>query len=112
VGINFAPGPLFYFFRSATLSGIALPVGIVFGIPTSSQLSVALSFDLPMFVVLPSSSFDGQLILPVLFGGGFEFYLEHNLALTFSLKMGPMIFTRDGVSDFDLQALMGLAIKL
>ena len=64
-----------------------------------------------MFVIFPSSVFSGQLVLPVLFGGGIEYFFERNLALTFQLKMGPMIFTRDGSSDFDLQALMGLAFR-
>jgi hypothetical protein len=112
LGINFAPGPLFYFFRGTTVTGIAIPFGLAFGIPTSSKLNVALTFELPMFVVFPSSQYDGQLILPILFGGGIEYYLQQNLALTFVMKMGPMIFTSGGGADFDFQALMGLAVKL
>jgi len=111
LGINFAPGPLVYFFRNTTLGGMAIPIGLAFGIRATNELNVGLAFELPMFVVFPSSQYDGQLVLPVLFGGGIEYFFEHNVALTFQLKMGPMIFTRDSSSDFDFQALMGLAFR-
>ncbi len=112
VGINFAPGPLFYFFRFTTVAGIAIPFGLEFGIPVTSTLNIGLAFEMPMFVIFDSRERNGQLVLPVLFGGGIEYFLEQNLALTFTMKMGPMIFTSDGVADFDFQALMGLAVKL
>ncbi|MHB8875411.1 MAG: hypothetical protein ACYC8T_17135, partial [Myxococcaceae bacterium] len=35
-GVNFAPGPLFYFETGQTLVGLTLPVGFVVGIPAGS----------------------------------------------------------------------------
>ncbi len=112
VGINFAPGPLFYFFRSTTVVGLAIPFGLAFGIPATSALNIGLAFEMPMFVVFPSSRLVGELVLPVLFGGGIEYFLDRNLAVTFNMRMGPIIFTNDGFTDFDFQGLMGLAVKL
>jgi len=111
LGIQFAPGPLVYFFRSDTVGGVAIPIGLAFGIRATPELNVALAFELPMFVVFQSNVLDGQLVLPVLFGGGIEYFFQHDLALTFQLKMGPMIFTKDDFTDFDFQALMGLSFK-
>ncbi len=112
LGIHFAPGPLVYFLRFTTVAGIAIPIGLAFGIRANNELNVGLAFEMPMFVVFSSSALNGQLVLPVLFGGGIEYFFDRNLALTFQLKMGPMIYTRDAFTDFDFQALMGLAVRL
>jgi hypothetical protein len=112
IGINFAPGPLFYFRRGTTEAGLAVPIGVVFGIPATSALNVDFAFEMPMFVIFPSSLLNGQLVLPILFGGGIEYFIDHNLAVTFNMRMGPMIFTGDGFTDFAFQGLMGLAVKL
>ena len=112
VGINFAPGPLFYFFSGTTVIGLEIPVGLAIGIRASPDLNVGLMFEVPMFVVFPSSQYLGELVVPILFGGGIEYFLQPNLALTFTMKMGPMIFTRESITDFDLHALFGLAVKL
>ncbi len=54
----------------------------------------------------------GTVTVPVLFGGGVEYFLDTSKALTFNLRTGPMIFTKSGYgSDFTLQALVGLAVK-
>ncbi len=112
VGISFAPGPLFYFFRSTTVAGIAIPFGLEFGIPATPAMNIGLAFEMPMFVVFDSRVLRGQLVLPVLFGGGIEYFLDHNLAVTFNMRMGPIIYTADAFTDFDFQSLMGLAVKL
>jgi hypothetical protein len=112
-GLNFAPGPLFYFFNGGpTVIGLEVPIGLALGIRASPDLNVGLTFELPMFVVFGTSRYDGQLVLPILFGGGIEYFLERNLALTFTLRMGPMIYTASNFTDFDFQALFGLAVKL
>ncbi len=43
---------------------------------------------------------------------GVDYFLERNMAVTFNLRMGPIIYAKGGGSDFDLQALIGLAFKL
>jgi hypothetical protein len=111
LGAYFAPGFLVYFFSDpvGTLAGITFPVGLMFGVPVTSAVNVAFNFDLPMFVTFGTY---GQFTIPILFGGGVEYFLDRNMALTFNLRMGPIIYTKGGGSDFDLQALIGLAFKL
>ncbi len=112
LGVWFAPGFLTYFFGGfvGTLVGIAFPTGLVFGLPVASNVNVAFNFDLPMFVTFGDF---GSFTVPILFGGGVEYFLEKNMALTFNFRAGPMIFAKSGFgTDFALQAQMGLAFKL
>jgi hypothetical protein len=94
------------------VAGIATPFGLEFGIPATSAMNIGLAFEMPMFVVFSSRVLVGQLVLPVLFGGGIEYFLNRNLAVTFNMRMGPIIYTSDGFTDLDFQGLMGLAVKL
>jgi len=136
IGLSFAPGILTYFFGQSfctplalgtqtpfgyywvggnvctgggTQFGIAFPAGLTFGIPTRHNLNIALTFDVPLFVTFGDF---GTFTVPVLFGGGVEYFLDRSKAITFSFRTGPMIFTKSGYgSDFTLQALVGLAFK-
>jgi hypothetical protein len=112
LGIHLAPGALFYFYPATTVAGIAIPVGLAFGIRASSLLNVGLTFDLPMFVLFSSRVRNGQLVVPALFGAGLEYFLGHNVAFTLKMGMGPIIYAGDGVANFDLQALIGFAFRL
>jgi len=109
-GMWFAPGPLFYF-RSGyrALIGFTTPIGFEFGIPVSPSANVNLGLDLPFWFYFNRGN---GAVIPILMGGGVEYFVEHNLAVTFNLKMGPAIYTNSGVADFDLLALMGIAVKL
>ena len=136
IGLSFAPGILTYFFGQSfctplalgtqtdfgyywvggnvcsgggTQFGIAFPAGLTFGIPARHNLNLAFTFDVPLFVTFGDF---GTVTIPVLFGGGVEYFLDSSKALTFNLRTGPMIFTKSGYgSDFTLQALVGLALK-
>ena len=93
-----------------TQFGMTLPVGLTFGIPVRDDLNIALTFDLPLFVTFGEF---GTLTVPVLFGGGVEYFLGRSTALTFNFRSGPMIFTKAGYgSSFTLQALVGVVLKL
>jgi hypothetical protein len=111
LGVWFAPGPLIYFFPSpvSAVFGITFASGLIFGLPISNVVNVAFNFDLPMYVTFGTF---GQFTVPLLFGGGVEYFLEKNMALTFNLRMGPVIYTKASVTNFDLMALFGLAFKL
>lgn len=120
LGVWFAPGVLTYFFGNnctfgfctgvGTLFGLAFQTGLIFGLPVTNVVNVAFNFDLPMFVTFGDF---GSFTIPILFGGGVEYFLEKNMALTFNLRAGPMIFAKSGYgTDFALQALFGLALKL
>lgn len=111
LGVWFAPGFLTYFFGGVvgTQWGVTFPIGLIFGLPVASNVNVAFNFDLPMFVTFGDF---GQFTVPILFGGGVEYFLEKNMALTFNFRAGPMIFAKSSVTDFAMQAQVGFAFKL
>src|SRR5438105_14804243 len=76
-----------------TQYGSAFPAGLVFGVSVRDDLNIALNLDLPLFV---SFGDYGTLTVPVLFGGGVEYFLERSTAVTFNFRTGPMIFTKSG----------------
>lgn len=90
-----------------TQFGLTFPAGLVFGAAVLGNLHLALNLDLPLFVTFGDY---GTLVVPILFGGGVEYFLDRSTAVTFNLRTGPMIFTKSGYStDFAFQALLGLA---
>ncbi|HUM09741.1 MAG TPA: hypothetical protein VLT82_02225 [Myxococcaceae bacterium] len=92
-----------------TQFGVAFPAGLVFGVSVLDNLHVALDLDLPLFVTFGDL---GTLTVPILFGGGVEYFLDRSTAVTFNLRAGPMIFTKSGYgTDLTFQALLGLAYK-
>lgn len=108
---RFDPGLQLYFPGGGTVVGITFPVGVEFGFPVSPVVSINASFDLPMTVNFYAGSTGFNI--PILFGGGAEYLLEKNLALTFKLKLGPTIATANGYGGtaFTLYALFGAAYK-
>ncbi len=109
---TFDPGLQLYFPSGATIFGIKFPIGVQFGFPMSRQLTINASFDLAMYVNFSSGFFPGYFALPILFGGGVEYLMQPNLALTFQLKLGPTIFTFTGATaQFTLYAMVGVAYK-
>jgi hypothetical protein len=88
-----------------TQFGLAFPAGLVFGASAGDHLNIALTLDLPLFVTFGDY---GTFVVPILFGGGVEYFLDRSTAVTLSLRTGPMIFTKSG-TDFTFQALLGLA---
>ena len=109
LGLNFAPGFLIYFAHSRTLFGITIPVAAVFGIPVTPVVNIALGADIPFWFYTTQG---GGAVIPILFGGGAEYFIDHNMAVTFNLRMGPTIYTNGGTTHFDLQALIGLVLRL
>ena len=88
-----------------TQYGVTLPAGLVFGVTASDKVKLALNFDVPFFVTFGNY---GTPTIPILFGGGVEYFLDRSTALTFTVRTGPMIFTKYGI-DFTFQALLGVA---
>ncbi len=62
----------------------------------SPQLTFNGSFDLAMYAIFGSGFRSGTFALPILFGGGVEYLMQPNVALTFQIKLGPTIFTAGG----------------
>jgi opacity protein-like surface antigen len=109
LALEFAPGPIFYFRRSVTQVGMALPVKLSVGIPVGSAIMINAGMDVPMFVLFGTGSYFG---IPLLFGGGVEYFVNQNLAATFNVKMGPTFRTNNRSAEFALEALFGVAYRL
>jgi len=90
-----------------TQYGAAFPVGLAFGVAASEKVNLALTLDVPFFITFGQY---GAPTIPILVGGGVEYFLDRSTAVTFSLRTGPMIFAGYG-TDFTFQALLGLAYK-
>jgi hypothetical protein len=117
-GMEVAPGPMFYFQSNGfTRVGLVIPAALQFGIAVSSAVMVNFGFELPMFVQFtPSAPLTTGanipgLYVPILFGGGIEYFIDRNLALTFNMRMGPTIYPI-GFARFTLYSLFGLGWKL
>jgi hypothetical protein len=88
--------------------GIKVPLGLELGIPLSNVLIANASVDVAMFFTLGDFN---AFYVPLLFGGGVEYLLQPNLALTGKIKVGPTFITNGGGTQFTLYALVGLAYK-
>ena len=110
LALRFDPGLLLYFPNSTTVAGMTFPVGLEMGFPINPKLRLAGTFDLPFWVTFNNPA---RFFAPILFGGGVEYLLQHDLAVTFRLKMGPTIasgsFPRN--TYFTLYLLAGIAYR-
>ena len=106
--VTFQPGPLFYFHDDDTDVGLALPVGFVVGIPASSALMLNVGLDIPFHVYFGENI---GPVIPVLVGGGMEYFIDNRLAATFNLRMGPSLIPDFDDSEFTLEALFGIAYR-
>jgi hypothetical protein len=88
LGLRFSPGLFVYFFPGGTEIGIPLPVDLTFGFALSPKMMINLGLDIPMFAVFGPY---GGLAVPVLAGGGLEYAVDRQLALTLNLRVGPSV---------------------
>ena len=113
VGLTFAPGPFFYFYERYTDVGLTLPIALNVGIPVGSALMLNVGLDIPFYVIFGTG---GGVVVPVLLGGGLEYFLDRNLAVNFNVRMGPSVGSYPGLygrgsARFTLEALLGVAYK-
>ena len=111
LGLTFAPGPFFYFNESDTDVGLSLPIALTVGIPVGSALMLNVGLDIPFYVIFGTG---GGAVVPVLLGGGLEYFLDRNLAVNFNVRMGPSVgpyLGGRGSARFTLEALLGIAYK-
>jgi hypothetical protein len=88
--------------------GLKIPFGLELGIPLSQVLTMNASFDLPLFFTFGDFS---AFYIPLLFGGGVEYLVNPNLAITGKIKVGPTFGTNGFPTSFTLYALFGVAYK-
>ncbi len=111
LGLRFDPGLLLYFPSSSTVVGMTFPVGLEFGFPITPVFRASGSFDLPFWITFSPSPVEGHI--PILFGGGVEYLVQRDLALTARIKMGPTIGTASRTRNtfFTLYFLLGVAYR-
>jgi len=109
LGLTFAPGPFFYFYERFTDVGLSLPIALTVGIPVGSALMLNVGLDIPFYVIFGTG---GGVVVPVLLGGGLEYFVDRNLAVNFNVRMGPSVGSYiGGRARFTLEALLGIAYK-
>jgi len=89
--------------------GLKIPLGLELGIPLSSVMIINASFDLPLYFTFGDFN---AFYIPLLFGGGVEYLIQPNLAITGKVKVGPTFVTNGGGTNFTLYVLAGVAYKL
>jgi hypothetical protein len=123
-GISLEPGFYWYGFNFYSLLGIALPVSANLGIRASSALMVNVGVDVPMSIAFFSGAYPGYsfypyyytgssavLFLPIQMGGGVEYSVNQQLAITYNLRIGPFISSAGGYVTIAMNALMGVAYR-
>jgi hypothetical protein len=122
VAFTFDPGIILQFPSGiSTQFGLAFPIGAQIGFPVNDKLVFNATFALPMYALFGTY---GSFYIPIMFGGGVEYQFQPNLAVTFSMALGPTIGTGSstningfnisygGGTVFTLQAMVGIAYKL
>ncbi len=113
LGVEFAPGPLFYFppGRRSSVTGMALPLKVAAGVRVGGAILLNFGMDMPMFVVFGRSQIYSGFYVPLLFGGGAEYFIDRNLSVNVNMKFGPSIHTRSGDADFAMDVLLGVGYR-
>jgi opacity protein-like surface antigen len=117
LGLRFSPGPLFAFLgaqcvqgvcyqNGLTVVGIALPVELTLGIPVGSAIMLNASLSVPFFAMFPPG---GQAVVPILVGGGAEYFIRREVSVSFLTRIGPAISSAG--SYFELEALLGASYR-
>ena len=108
LGLTFDPGVLYYAsYLQGARWGLTFPVGFRLGIAASSALSVAVLVDVPMWVEFGTF---GGFNLPILTGGGVEYFITSQLAVFVRARIGPTLRTgRPAEVTFD--AALGLGYR-
>lgn len=91
LGLVFEPG---FFVQGSYLqgsrSGLALPLGFRLGIAASSAIAIGVHVDFPMWVEFGQF---GGFNLPILTGGGVEYFITSELTVYARARIGPTIRT-------------------
>ena len=91
MGLTFEPGVLYHgtYLQGARV-GLTFPIGFRLGIVASSAIAIAVLIDLPMWVEFGTF---GGFNLPILTGGGVEYFITSQLAAFVRARIGPTIRT-------------------
>jgi hypothetical protein len=105
------PGAVLYSRSGSALFGVGGPVGVVAGFRLDARLTLDAAFEVPILVSFANPA--GVLFGPA-FGGGGEYQLTNNLAVTLRLRIGPSFWLNSEGRDtvLGVKALLGLAYNL
>jgi hypothetical protein len=106
--LKFEPGFLTYFYSGHTMWGFAFPVGAQLGLVVAPPIVVGIHLELPMFLTFGRGS---SLQIPLLMGGGVEYFFNSRFLADFVLKMGPSFNSRGGSAIFVMEAKVGIAYR-
>jgi hypothetical protein len=97
--------------RGGTEPGIGAPIGLVAGFRIDSRLTLEAGADFPIFLsfVHPLGLFLGPQV-----GGGAEYHIQPNLAVTLRARFGPNFAAANGdtSTNFAFSTLLGLAYNM
>jgi hypothetical protein len=108
VGLHADPGLTIYNNNGSALVGIGGPIGVVAGYRLDPRLTVDVGADVP--ILLSFSNPTGFLFGPLV-GGGAEYLIDRNLAVTGRVRVGPEFAFASGGSSTQaaFQTLIGVA---
>lgn len=109
IGLRIEPG-FFTYFDSNFIFGMTLPVGVHAGFPINEKFSVHAVGEIPFSFGIG----DNIWIVPFVVGGGVEYSVTPDIALTATLRTGPALVAFSGGSsaEFYYQTLVGAAFKI
>jgi hypothetical protein len=97
--------------RGGTEVGIGGPIGLVAGFRVDSRLTLEAGIDFPVLLsfIHPLGLFLGPQV-----GGGAEYHIDPNLAVTFRARFGPNFAAANGdtSTNFAFSTLLGLAYNM
>lgn len=109
LALSFEPG--FFVLGSylqGSRTGLSLPIGFRLGIAASSAIAIGVHVDFPMWIEFGQF---GGFNLPILTGGGVEYFITSELAAFVRARIGPTIRTlRPAEVTFD--AAIGVSYRL
>jgi hypothetical protein len=107
IAFRMEPGISFYG-NNGLLFGIGGPIGVVAGFHVSTPLTLDVGADVP---VLISFSNPAGVVFGPQFGGGAEYLIDRNLAVTARVRVGPQFGLNSSgtASQTAFQTLIGLA---
>jgi hypothetical protein len=85
IAFEMQPG-LSIYSNSGAMVGVGGPIGVVAGLQVSPQLTLDLAADVPVLITFTNPA--GILFGPQ-FGGGGEYLIDRNLAVTARIRVGP-----------------------
>ncbi len=93
IGLNAEIGPGFYF-SNPTGYGLSMPIGLAVGVAITKRVAATATLDFPLYF-----SFGGpqsmpqpfRISMPILLGGGLEYFIWNNFLIFGRAKLGPSL---------------------